>query len=73
MEPLIPAAIVALVVLGLFVLVARFSSDNPDIMGRLSRFAGQSAKSDGKKEEKKQFSLGIGESQIASMPMVSER
>ncbi len=53
-------------VLGLFVLVARFSSDNPDIMGRLSRFAGQSAKSDGKKEEKKQFSLGIGESQIAA-------
>jgi tight adherence protein B len=66
LEPLIPAAIVALLVLGLFVLVARFSSDNPDIMGRLTRFAGQSAAGEGKKAEKKQFSLGIGESQLAA-------
>ncbi|HET9494731.1 MAG TPA: type II secretion system F family protein, partial [Chloroflexia bacterium] len=65
MEPLIPAAIVALLVLGLFVLVARFSADNPDIMGRLTRFAGQGER-EGKKAEKKQFSLGIGESQIAA-------
>lgn len=66
MEPLIPAAIVALLVLGLFTLVARFSADNPDIMGRLTRFAGQSATREGKKAEKKQFSLGIGESQLAA-------
>ena len=66
MEPLIPAAIVALLVLGLFVLIARFGTDSADVMGRLARFAGQSAAREGKKAEKKQFSLGIGESQLAA-------
>jgi tight adherence protein B len=66
LEPLIPAAIVALLVLGLFVLVARFTGDNSDIMGRLSRFAGQTVAREGKKAEKKQFSLGIGETQLAA-------
>jgi tight adherence protein B len=66
LQPLIPAAIVALMVLGMFVLIARFSSDSSDIMGRLARFAGQGGKRDEKKAEKKQFSLGLGESQIAA-------
>ena len=70
MDQLIIPAIVALVVLGLFFGIARFSGGNPNMKGRLEQFAGDAPKEDDKKKdekgEKKQFSLGIGETQLAA-------
>jgi tight adherence protein B len=68
LEPLIAATVGALVVLVLFVGIARFTAGNPDIKGRLARFVGDGPK-DGEPEAKKahkRFTLGIGESQFAT-------
>lgn len=69
MNPLIAASIGALVILGLFFVLARFAGGSSNYKGRLERFAG-----DGQKEtddakgpkEKKKFSLGIGQSDLAA-------
>jgi tight adherence protein B len=70
MEQLLIPSIVALVVLGLFFGIARFSGGNPNMKGRLERFAGdgpqEEDKKKGEKAEKKQFSLGLGETQLAA-------
>src|SRR5437762_9660626 len=69
LNPLIVASIGALIVLLLFFGIARMSAGNPDIKGRLNRFVGeggQSKSKEKKKEEKKQFSLGLGETQLAA-------
>lgn len=72
MNQIIIPGIVALVVLALFFVIARFSGGNTNMKGRLERFAGdgqQEAKDKEKEEnkgEKKQFSLGIGETQLAA-------
>jgi tight adherence protein B len=70
MDQLLIPSIVALVVLGLFFGIYRFSGGNPDVKGRLERFAGEGPKEEKEKKdekgEKKQFSLGLGETQIAA-------
>jgi tight adherence protein B len=70
MDQLLIPSIVALVVLGLFFGIYRFSGGNPDVKGRLERFAGdgptEEKEKKGEKGEKKQFSLGLGETQIAA-------
>jgi tight adherence protein B len=69
MEQILIPAIVAVVILALFFGVYRMSAGNGDVKGRLERFAGDGPKEEGKEEkkaEKKQFSLGIGESQLAA-------
>jgi len=55
-------------VLLLFFGIARLSAGNPDIRGRLQRFVGgeQAKQKDDKKDEKKAFSLGLGETQLAA-------
>ncbi len=69
MNPLIAASIGALVVLGLFFVLARFSGGSSNYKGRLERFAGDGQKdTDDSKapKEKKKFSLGIGKSDLAA-------
>jgi tight adherence protein B len=70
MDQLLIPSIVALVVLGLFFGIARFSQGNPDVRGRLEKYAGEGQKEEEKKDEtkgdKKQFSLGLGETQLAA-------
>ena len=66
MEPLVAASIGALVVLGLFFGLARLSTGNADVKGRLARFVGNAKPEEEKKPDKKQFSLGLGETQIAA-------
>jgi tight adherence protein B len=67
LNPLIPASIGALFVLGLFFVLARLSGGSSNFKGRLERFAGDGQKeTDDKKPEKKKFSLGIGQSQFAA-------
>jgi len=69
MNPLIVASLGALIVLLLFFGIARLSAGNPDIKGRLNRFVGdggQDKPKEPKKEEKKQFTLGLGETQLAA-------
>lgn len=70
MDQFLIPSIVALVVLGLFLVIARVSAGSPDMKGRLERFAGEgqqeAAAKEDKKEDKKAFSLGIGETQIAA-------
>jgi tight adherence protein B len=53
----------------LFLGIARLSAGNPDIKGRLTRFVGEGGQDkprEKKSEEKKQFSLGLGESRLAA-------
>jgi tight adherence protein B len=64
-DPLIAAALGALVVMALFFGLARLSAGSSDVKGRLSRFVG-GEKADDKKEDKKSFSLGIGDSAMAA-------
>ena len=64
-------ALVALGVLGLFAIIAKLSLGGSNIQGRLTSFVGGAGKvaeekTDDKKGEKKQFSLGLGETQIAA-------
>lgn len=61
-------AIAALVVLGVFFVLAQLATGSPDYKGRLTRFVGGEgqAKEDKKKADKKRFNLGIGETQIAA-------
>lgn len=67
MNPLIPASIGAVAVLGLFFVLARLSGGSSNYKGRLERFAGEGQKeTDDKKAEKKKFSLGIGQSELAA-------
>lgn len=69
MNPLIAASIGALVILGLFFVLARFAGGSSNYKGRLERFAGDGQKeADGSKgpKEKKKFSLGIGQSDLAA-------
>jgi tight adherence protein B len=69
MNPLIAASIGAFIVLLLFFGIARLSAGNPDIKGRLIRFVGdgdQNKLRGKKKDEKKQFTLGLGETQLAA-------
>ncbi len=69
MNPLIAASIGAVIVLLLFLGIARLSAGNPDIKGRLNRFVGEGGEDkpkELKKEEKKQFSLGLGETKLAA-------
>jgi tight adherence protein B len=78
MEQILIPAIVAAVILVLFFGVYTMSTRGGDVKGRLERFAGDGPKEDGKKDEKsekKQFSLGIGESQLAARvdKVVSQR
>ncbi|MEA2575332.1 MAG: tight adherence protein, partial [Chloroflexia bacterium] len=65
MDPLIAAAIGAIVVMALFFGLARLSAGSSDVKGRLSRFVG-GEKAEEKKQEKKAFSLGIGDSIMAA-------
>jgi tight adherence protein B len=56
-------------VLLLFFGIARLSAGNPDIKGRLNRFVGDGGRNkpkEQKSEEKKQFTLGLGETQLAA-------
>ena len=58
-----------MLVLLIFFGVARLSAGNPDMRSRLSRFVGDDGKAkpkDEKKEAKKAFSLGLGETQLAA-------
>jgi tight adherence protein B len=64
-DPLIVAGLGALLVMALFFGLARLSAGSSDVKGRLSRFVG-GEKPDEKKADKKSFSLGIGDSQIAA-------
>lgn len=78
MEQILIPAIVAAVILVLFFGVYTMSTRGGDVKGRLERFAGDGPKEEGKKEEKaekKQFSLGIGETQLAARvdKVVSQR
>ena len=69
MSQILIPTLVALVILGVFFGVYRMSNSKGDVKGRLERFAGdgsqEQAKAD-KKTEKKQFSLGLGETQLAA-------
>jgi tight adherence protein B len=56
-------------VLVVFFGIAKLSAGNPDIKGRLSRFVGDSSKEAEKAEkkaEKKQFTLGLGDTELAA-------
>ncbi|MEO8286392.1 MAG: type II secretion system F family protein [Chloroflexota bacterium] len=67
MEPLVAASIMAVVVLLLFVGIARLSAGNPDIKGRLQKFVGDDPVEKPKeKGPKKQFSLGLGGTKLAA-------
>jgi tight adherence protein B len=69
LNPLIVASIGAFIVLLLFFGIARLSAGNPDIKGRLTRFVGEGGQNKPKgqkKDEKKQFTLGLGETQLAA-------
>ena len=71
MQQLLVPTLVALGVLGLFALIAKLSLGGSNVQGRLASFVGDGAKaaidkSDDKKGEKKQFSLGLGETQLAA-------
>lgn len=68
MDPLIVAFIGAVVVLGVFLGLAKLATGSADYKKRLSRFAGEGAAeaTEEKKPEKKSFRLGIGESQLAA-------
>jgi tight adherence protein B len=69
LNPLIAASTGAFIVLLLFFGIARLSVGNPNIRGRLFRFVGDGGNDkskDEKKEEKKPFSLGLGETQLAA-------
>lgn len=66
MNPLLVASIGALVVMAVFFGLARLSAGKSDVKGRLARFAGDAKPEEEKKEEKKQFTLGIGDSAIAA-------
>ncbi len=68
MDPLIVAFIGAVVVLGVFLGLARLATGSADYKKRLARFAGEATTeaAEEKKPEKKSFRLGIGESQLAA-------
>jgi tight adherence protein B len=67
LNPLIIAALVALAIMGLFFVLARFSGGSSNFKGRLERFAGDGQKEvEETKGEKKKFSLGIGQSMLAA-------
>ena len=46
--------------------LARLSAGSSDVKGRLQRFAGDGKAEDDKKKEKKQFTLGLGDSALAA-------
>lgn len=77
MDPLIAAFIGSAMVLLLFFGIARLSTGNSAIMGRLQRFVGgeQAKQKEEKKDDKKPFTLGLGETQLAARvdKMVGER
>ena len=67
MDPLLAALVGAVVVMGLFLGLARLASGSPDYKGRLARFAGDAQpQAQVKKAEKKSFHLGLGETEIAA-------
>jgi len=68
LNALIPAAIGAILVMGLFLVLARVSGGSSNMKGRLERFVGDGPKDTEEKasEDKKKFSLGIGKSQLAA-------
>ncbi|MEO5952677.1 MAG: type II secretion system F family protein [Chloroflexia bacterium] len=69
MDQILIPTIVAAVILVLFFGIYTMSSRGGDVKGRLERFAGDAPTEETRKEEKaekKQFSLGIGESQLAA-------
>jgi len=69
MNPLIAASVGAVIVMMIFFGIARLSAGSPDIRGRLNRFVGEGGQNkpkEQKKEDKKQFSLGLGETQLAA-------
>ncbi|HUP27874.1 MAG TPA: type II secretion system F family protein [Chloroflexia bacterium] len=68
MDPLVAALLGALVVMGMFFGLARLATGSHDYKARLARFAGEGAgeASDDKKQEKKSFNLGLGETEIAA-------
>ena len=67
MNPLLWALLVAIGVMGFFLLLARLSMGNANYRERLARFVGDSGKgrSEEEKKARKPFSLGIGESQLS--------
>jgi tight adherence protein B len=67
-DPIIAATIGAVLVLGLFFGLARFSQIGPDYKGRLARFAGdkKGEESSEEKKPKMSFNLGLGETQVAA-------
>ncbi len=65
MDPLVAASLGAFVVMALFFGLARLSAGSSDVKGRLSRFVG-GEKAEDKKQDKKAFSLGIGDSAMAA-------
>lgn len=65
MDPLVAATIGALVVMALFFGLARLSAGSSDVKGRLSRFVGGEQPEE-KKADKKAFSLGIGDTEMAA-------
>jgi len=66
-NPLLIASIGALLVMAVFFGLARLSAGSSDVKGRLSRFAGDgNVEEKEKKEDKKQFSLGLGETALAA-------
>ena len=67
MNPIIPASIGALVIMGLFFVLARVSGGSSNFKGRLERFVGDGPKEvEEKKGDKKKFTLGIGQSELAA-------
>jgi tight adherence protein B len=71
LEQFLVPALVALGVLGLFAIIAKLSMGGSNIQGRLTSFVGGAGQVAGekpadKKGEKKQFSLGLGETQMAA-------
>lgn len=69
MDQFLIPGIVAVVILGVFFVIYRLSSGGGDVKGRLERFAGDGPKEEVKEEkkgEKKQFSLGLGETKLAA-------
>ncbi len=66
MNPLLVASIGALLVMAVFFGLWRLSAGSSDVKGRLARFAGDARPEEEQKSEKKQFTLGLGDSALAA-------
>jgi len=67
-DPILAATMGAVLVMGLFFGLARFSQFGPDYKGRLARFAGdkKEAEADEEKKPKISFNLGLGDTEVAA-------